>query len=132
MRNRLSANTPASMPDNTNDTARHARKAIQIMGPVVMRALSRSGPAWNLLNPKPEARNPKEGRKPKAECQHFDACPRCSAFGFGSFGFPSGFGFRASDLLNRLHEQLPHAAFIGCLRDEPQPAERRRLTFGRH
>jgi hypothetical protein len=42
------------MPDKTNDTARHAIKAAQIMGLVVMIALSNTDWAAVPPNPKPE------------------------------------------------------------------------------
>jgi hypothetical protein len=55
------------MPDSTNDTSRHAMKTAQIKVLVVMAFLPKPDPALGPPNPKPEARNPKEGRNPKPE-----------------------------------------------------------------
>jgi hypothetical protein len=55
------------MPDSTNDTARHAIKAAQIRGFAVIVVLPSLDPARCSPDPKPEARNPKEGRNPKPE-----------------------------------------------------------------
>jgi uncharacterized protein (TIGR03790 family) len=51
-------------------------------------------------NPKPEIRNPREGRNPKAEKDfRLDGSPRARGIRISGFGFPSAFGFRPSDLV---------------------------------
>jgi len=55
-----------------------------------------------LGNPKSESRNPKEGRNPKTERtmrQEVVQPVGSRLVRISGFGFPSGFGFRASDFL---------------------------------
>ena len=53
-----------------------------------------------MLNPKPDIRNPKEGRNPKAEKDsRLDGNPRAQGIRISGFGLPSAFGFRRSDLV---------------------------------
>ena len=53
-----------------------------------------------MPNPKPDIRNPKEGRNPKAEKgSYLVENPRAQRIRISGFGFPSAFGFRPSDLV---------------------------------
>src|SRR6266576_2729382 len=111
-RNRLSAKTPASMPESRKESARQKLKSSQI---------SELAPMWNearikIPNPKLQIPNKLQIPTPKLvsgwggvlELRIWDLELYWDLrFGIWSFGIDVSF--------QRLDEQLAHTAFIGCL-----------------